>query len=279
MKKKPTVADYMVKDVVSVEPSVNVYDCSKILINTPFAGLPVTERGHLLGFITAKELLRNTHRPKAKIREVMRMGTVSANPSMSLDDATRVIFRYSIRNLPVVDEKMKLVGIISNVDIVRSHIERTKPNKVRMLKTFLEKQHGLHVTMYDGDVNISDLRPTQKEVFRDELIGRQHEINRGLVEPLIVIKRRTHHLLVDGHHRALAAKQMGLLEFSAIILEPDVFDIQLGMEKTAEQWGIRSLDDINIIEGSKHPFVEITTRLLGKDDEKLEPVAPTDDKE
>ena len=272
MKKKPTVADYMVKDVVSVDPALTVYDCSKILINTPYAGLPVTERGYLLGFITAKELLRNTHRPKAKIREVMRMGTISANPSMSLDDATRVIFRYSIRNLPIVDEQMKLVGIISNVDIVRSHIERTKPNKVRMLKTFLEKQHGLHVTMYDDIVNIADLRPTQKEVFRDELIGRQHEINRGLVEPLIVVKRRTHFLLVDGHHRALAARKMGVLDFNAIILEPDTYDVQLGMEKTAEQWGIRTLDDVDIIEGSKHPFVEITTRLLGKDDEKLEPI-------
>ncbi len=277
MKKKPTVADYMVTDVASVEPTLTVYDCSKELINTPYHGLPVTEKGILLGFITAKELLRNTHRPKAKIREVMRMGTVSANPSMSLDDATRVLFRYSIRNLPIVDDRMRLIGIISNVDIVRSHIERTKPNKVRMLKSFLEKQHGLRVTMSEGDVRISELRPTQKEVFRDELIGRQHEINRGLIEPLIVVKRRSHHLLVDGHHRALAAKQMGMRDFSAIILEPDTYDVPLGMEKTAEQWGIRTLEDITVIEGSKHPFVEITTRLLGQEDEKLEPVVPVDE--
>ncbi len=271
MTKKPVVADYMVRDVVSVEPNLTVYDCSKVLINTPFHGLPVAENGYLLGFITAKELLRNTHRPKAKIREIMRMGTVCANPSMSLDDATRVLFRYSIRNLPVVDENMKLIGIISNVDIVRSHIERTKPHKVHMLKNFLEKQHGLRVVITDGKVPISELRPTQKEVFRDELIGRKHEIRRGLIEPLIVIKRRTHYLLVDGHHRALAAKEMGKLDFQAIILEPDCLDITLGMEKTADQWGLHNLDDVAIIEGSKHPFVEITTRLLGQEEERDEP--------
>ena len=39
-------------------------------------------------------------------------------------------------------------------------------------------------------------------------------------------------------------------------------DVKLGLEKTAERWGLRTLDDVKIIEGAKHPFMEVTTMLL-----------------
>jgi len=39
------------------------------------------------------------------------------------------------------------------------------------------------------------------------------------------------------------------------------------MEKSAEDMGLHTLDDVRIIEGSHHPLIEITTRLL-KDEKK-----------
>jgi len=38
--------------------------------------------------------------------------------------------------------------------------------------------------------------------------------------------------------------------------------VELGMERSAEEMGLRTLDDVKIIEGAHHPLVEITTRLL-----------------
>jgi len=112
---------------------------------------------------------------------------------------------------------------------------------------------------------MDEVIPSQKEVYMDELIGRQYEIKRGLIEPLIVIKRFKGYLVVDGHHRVMAAKRMGLKTFKAIVLEPNNLDVQLGLEKTAEKWGLRTLDDVKIIEGAKHPFMEVTTMLLPKE--------------
>ena len=189
---------------------------------------------------------------------------------MKISDAIRVLFRYGIRNLPVVDENKKLVGIISNIDIVRSQIERSRPSKVLSVKNFLESQNGLRLRIVNMDVPMDQVLPSQKEVYMDELIGRQFEIKRGLYEPLIVIKRRGGYLIVDGHHRAMAAKKLGLQKFRAIVLEPNNLDISLGLEKTAEKWCLQSLDDVKIIEGSKHPFIEVTTMLLP--DEELEAV-------
>lgn len=252
----------MVRNVHTVGPDMTVEQVRQEIIDSPFHGFPVTEKGYLLGFITAKELLRFVDAPGAKIRSVMKRGTLCAIPSMRIDDATRILFRYGLRNLPVVDEDRKLVGIISNIDIVRSQIEKSRPGKVMSVKNFMEKQNGIHMKVVNREIPVDRIIPTQKEVYMDELIGRQYELKRGLNEPLIVIERRNGYLLVDGHHRIMAAKKLGMKTFKAIVLTPNDFDVRIGLEKTAERWGLHSLDDVKIIEGSKHPFMEITTMLL-----------------
>ena len=181
---------------------------------------------------------------------------------MSIDDATRILFRYGLRNLPVVDEDKKIVGIISNIDIVRSQIEKSRPGKVMSVKNFLEQQNGIRMKVVNKEISLDRVIPTQKEVYMDELIGRQYEIKRGLNEPLIVVERRNGFIVVDGHHRVMAAKKMGMKNFNAIVLVPNDYDVKFGLEKTAERWGLRSLDDVTIIEGAKHPFMEVTTMLL-----------------
>ena len=262
----PTVAEYMIRDVVSVSPQMTVKEVSDKMIDSNFHGFPITERGYLLGFVTAKELLRFHDRQDAKMREVMKRGTICCHPDMIIDDAIRVLFRYGIRNLPVVDGDKKLVGIISNIDIVRSQIEKSRPSKVMSVKTFLETQNGIRLRVTTQDVPTELARPTQKEVYRDELIGRQYELKRGLNEPLIVVKRQNGYLIVDGHHRAMAAKELGAKTFRAIVLEPNDMNVSLGLEKSADRWGLHSLNDVKIIEGSKHPFIEMTTMLLPEEE-------------
>ena len=256
------VGDYMVRNVQTVGPDMTVEQVRQKIIDSSFHGFPIVEKGYLLGFVTAKELLRHIDKPDAKIRSVMKRGTLCAIPSMSIDDATRILFRYGLRNLPVVDEDKKLVGIISNIDIVRSQIEKSRPGKVMSVKNFLEQQNGVRMKVVNREIEIDRIIPTQKEVYMDELIGRQYEIKRGLNEPLIVVERRNGYLLVDGHHRVMAAMKMGLKTFNAIVLVPNDYDVTFGLEKTAQRWGLKSLNDVKIIEGAKHPFMEITTMLL-----------------
>ena len=257
-----TVADYMIRDVQFVTPSMTVSQVREKIIDSNFHGFPIVENGYLLGYVTAKELLNFVDRPNAKMREIMNRGTLCAIPSMSIDDATRVLFRYGLRNLPVVDEDRKIVGIISNIDVVRSQIEKSRPGKVMSVKNFMERQNEIKMKISNQEIPMSEIIPTQKEVYMDELIGRQYEIKRGLNEPLIVIKRESGYLVVDGHHRVMAAKRLNLDTFKAIVLEPNDMRVKLGLEKTAEKWGLHTLDDVKIIEGAKHPFMEITTMLL-----------------
>lgn len=259
---KALVGDYMVRNVQTLDPNMTVQQAIDQIIVSEFHGFPVAENNYLLGFVTAKELLSYVDQPNAKIRNIMKKGTFCAIPSMTISDATRILFRYGLRNLPVIDEDRKLIGIISNLDIVRSQIEKSRPNKVMTVKKFLEDTNGIKMKVVNEDVEIDRMLPTQKEVYMDELVGRQYEIKRGMIEPLIVVQRRNGYLIVDGHHRIMAAKKMGMERYKAIVLVPNDFDIRLGLEKTAERWGLKSLDDVNIIEGTKHPFMEVTTMLL-----------------
>jgi CBS domain-containing protein len=259
--RKLKVEDYMIREVVHVPLDYTVKKAADLLVSCEFHGMPVTDGDRLVGYITAKELLRFYHTPERPISEIIRKGTITVNPKMDLDDAARILFRYGLRNVPVINDSGTLLGIISNLDIVRSHIERATPNKVSMIKNFLETKHGISIMVRRKIVPVELLRPTQQEVYADELMGRKEEIKRGLVEPIIVIQKNDHFILVDGHHRALASKQMGVRQFSAFVLEPSR-QVELGMERGAEDMGLRTLDDVRIIEGSHHPLVEITTRLL-----------------
>ena len=90
-------------------------------------------------------------------------------------------------------------------------------------------------------------------------------MKRGLAEPLIVVKKRNYFVLVDGHHRVIAARGLGIKEIMAHVLEPDR-DVELGMEKSAREAGLLTLDDIKVIDYAQHPLVEITTKLIRKDE-------------
>ena len=103
--RKAKVEDYIVRDVQYIPHTFTVREATKKLISTEFHGMPVCEDSKLVGFITAKELLRAAHQPDACVLDIIRHGTYTATPNMDLDDAARILFRYGLRNLPVVDEE------------------------------------------------------------------------------------------------------------------------------------------------------------------------------
>ncbi len=113
---------------------------------------------------------------------------------------------------------------------------------------------------------IARLKPTQWKVYEDELEGRRYELERGFAEPVLVVQKGSEWILVDGHHRALAAREMGLQNLQAYILrceKPEEFArLEIGLERAAKEHHLESLDDIEIDRASHHPLIEITTQLI-----------------
>jgi CBS domain-containing protein len=268
------VRDYMVLEVEHLDGSTSVGVAIDRLTRSRHHGLPVTDgSGKLVGFVSSKELLRNSQHRGTPLKEIIREGTYTATPDMALDDVARIMFRFGLRDLPITDEAGRLVGVISNLDIVRSHFERASPAKAETLKNLLAERYQLPFSSRRGLVPIARLRPTQWKVFEDELEGRRYELERGFAEPVLVVQKGDQWILVDGHHRALAAQEMGLAQLQAYILtcdNPSEFAAkETGLERVAREHNLHSLADIEIDRAAHHPLLEVTTQLIrrfGPDD-------------
>src|SRR5665647_2461309 len=230
------VEDYMTRDVITVAATDTVKDVISLIRNTKHDGFPVVKDKKIIGYVSSLDILLCN--PSIKVAEIMSVNLVVARSDMDLFDAARVLWRTDNKKLPVIDDDGNVIGIISNTDVMRSQIERATPDKVWKLMRTLRTIHKIQL---------------------DEHQGRKYELEKGLAEPLIVIKKRDKTLLVDGHHRAVAARNLNLKEVDAYIITMDR-DIPLGMERTAENVGLRSLNDIRILESSTHPLIEITRR-------------------
>jgi len=258
---KKKVRDYMTYDVVSVSHDAFVKDVMEKIRTTNHDGFPVVKGEDVVGYISARDLLFAP--PDTPVEKVMSRNLIVADPDMSISDAARVIFRSGIQKLPVVDEKNHLLGIVSNSDVIRSQIERVSPEKVFNFITTLKKLYGVDPALNRGTIPINDLVPTQSKIYEDELEGRIYEIKKGLAEPIIVVRRPKKTILVDGHHRAVAAKKMGITMLDAYIIEISQ-DIELGMERTAQAMNLHTLDDIQILDYARHPLVALTRRSVKK---------------
>lgn len=253
---KLKVADYMTRDVITITPDNTVGEAVSLIKSTGHDGFPVIDsENRVLGYLSARDLLEK--RLDSKIGELMKQTLYVAREYMDLRDAARVMFRTGHSKLPVVDEKGNLLGIISNSDVIRSQIERVDPGKVEKLKNTIEKVHNTKIELSRGVVEVKRLIPTQTKVYADELRGRVYELRGGLAEPIVVIEKDKRHYLVDGHHRVVAARRIGVRMLDAYILKVPS-EVELGIERLVRRMNIKGLNDIEVIEDVHHPLVEIT---------------------
>ncbi len=262
-----SVRDYMILEVEHLPSTTTVEEAIRRLMRSRHHGFPVTDsERRLVGFVSAKELLRHRLEGNTPLAQIIRGGTITATPGTGLDDAARIMFRFGLRDLPIIDEDGKLCGILASIDVVRSHFERASPAKAETLRQLLSERYSLPFSMHRGLVPISELTPTQWKVFEDELEGRRYELERGFAEPVLVVQKGSAWILVDGHHRALAAREMGLTQLQAFVLtcdRPEEFATkETGFERLAKEHHLHTVDDVEIDHASHHPLVEVTTQLL-----------------
>lgn len=253
------VETYMTPDVATVSPEDTVREVAERIARAEnHSGFPVCEGRRVEGFISARDLLLADD--EDPVFMVMSQDLIVAHPEMRLTDAARVILRSGIRKLPVVDDTGKLVGIISNTDVIRSQIERATPEKVGKLRRTLEQIHDVTLREERREVTLDALTPTQGKVYADELEGRVYELKQGLAEPLVVIDLGDRMLLADGHHRVLAAARLDIHDMDAYVIMVED-DVELGMERTAKAEGLESIDDISIVDYARHPLMKSIERL------------------
>ena len=250
---KKVVSDYMTIHVFSVPVTGTVKDVIRLIRASTHDGFPVVdEEGCVVGFVAARDIVgAAAFDPVAGLMERVLLRTY---PDDGMNDVARKMFRFCIQKLPVVNRQNKLIGIITNADVIRSQIEKVTPEKVFDYIQTLKTLYGVQPKLSRGMVPVDRLMPTQSKVYMDELDGRSYEITKGLAEPLIVVRRQGKLILIDGHHRAVAANRMRMKELEAYIIDIDS-EVELGIERTARNMRLRSLDDVQVLDESRCAFL------------------------
>jgi acetoin utilization protein AcuB len=119
------VKNWMIKKVVTISKNALITDALTLMKKYSIRHLPVVEEKILIGLITESDL-RHVMIPslmnEMRLDQVMINNPVTIGPNESLEEAARLIYRYKIGGLPVVD-KEKLVGILTTPDILAAFIQ------------------------------------------------------------------------------------------------------------------------------------------------------------
>jgi magnesium transporter len=76
----------------------------------------VDEHDKLLGVINLKEILKSND--EEMLEDVMVDNVISLSPESTLKEAKLMFIRYGFRSIPVVDENEKILGVVTDKDIM-----------------------------------------------------------------------------------------------------------------------------------------------------------------
>ena len=112
-----TVADLMVRDVLTVEPSDTIGEAAEKMHAANVGAIVVVEDyARVVGIVTERDLLRavaqRVRAAEARVRQWMTVDPVTIGPETTIEEAARIMFDHNFRHLPVV-EGGRALGIVS----------------------------------------------------------------------------------------------------------------------------------------------------------------------
>ncbi|MHB8873060.1 MAG: CBS domain-containing protein [Myxococcaceae bacterium] len=120
-----TVADVMTRELVTLKETDDLALADRVFGLRRIRHLPVVRDGRLVGLITHRDLLRSyvnrgeSQAKKSPAGEMMTTGVTTVLPDTSLRRALKLMLKNKFGCLPVVAANGKLVGLITEADLVR----------------------------------------------------------------------------------------------------------------------------------------------------------------
>lgn len=110
----------VIVDPFSLSAEHLLSDALELMSKYRISGVPITEDGKLVGIITNRDLRFETNYSK-KIKESMtRENLITAPEGTDLEEAQKILSKYKIEKLPIVDKDGFLKGLITIKDIEKA---------------------------------------------------------------------------------------------------------------------------------------------------------------
>src|SRR5512138_1322759 len=106
----------VVSDPITVEPDVPLHRAVALMRENGISGIPVVQRGRLLGILTNRDL-RFEKNLEQRVEQVMTKDLVTAREGVTIEEAKDLLHRHRIEKLLVVNEAYELRGLITIKDI------------------------------------------------------------------------------------------------------------------------------------------------------------------
>jgi len=126
------LSEFMSTELVTCSPEDEVDNVWRLMQNRSFAGLPVVDRGRVVGMVTQKDLLdsgvifpifeakRGRFKASSKISSVMKTSVISLPSTATIKEAAKLMIEKNIGRVPVVDKEGKIIGIVDREDVVKA---------------------------------------------------------------------------------------------------------------------------------------------------------------
>ena len=109
----------MIKDPITLDSQSTVGDAQMIVKKNKIGGIPIIDASNnLLGIVTNRDL-RFQKDQSMKLDDIMTKKLIIAKLGINLDEAEKILKKYKIEKLPIVEEG-KLVGLITYKDILKN---------------------------------------------------------------------------------------------------------------------------------------------------------------
>jgi uncharacterized protein (DUF39 family)/predicted transcriptional regulator len=124
-KPEPCVRDIMTTKVITAKLTDDITSVANMLVDLEIDHLPITDKQNkLMGIVTSWDLTKALAHNKRRLDEIMTKKVITAKSNESIDVIVQRMTHYNISGLPVVDEKNKVIGIITTDDISKKLVGR-----------------------------------------------------------------------------------------------------------------------------------------------------------
>lgn len=206
----------MIRDPITLHPDNTIGDALNIMRNYSISGIPIIDEKHkLVGIITNRDL-RFEPNKKLKVKNLMSYeNLITAPQGTTLEKAEKILERYKIEKLPVVDSNGILRGLITFKDIQK---KKRHPNACKDEHGRLRVGAAIGVTS-DSIDRITELTKAGVDVI---VIDTAHGHSMGVLRMVKEIRRKF-------KYEQIIAGNIGTYKASLDLLNCKVDGIKVGV--------------------------------------------------
>ena len=123
--------DIMVTKLVTLSPDVDVFAAIDLLLKHRISGAPVLDGGRLVGVLSEYDCMKvsaagmtDLFEPTSgPVRQYMTEAAVTTHPDAPIGDLAATFLSRRIRRLPVLDDRGRLVGLVSRRDVLKGLLQ------------------------------------------------------------------------------------------------------------------------------------------------------------